>query len=144
MKVIECYQEYKEKYPDYIIFMKVGKFYEVYFEDTKLIHILTGYKISKTSNGVEQVGFPTTSLSKVLKEIYKRKINYMLLEKQEEEYQIVEKKRFQKNQYQDLKKEFHTTYQIQKRIHHIQEILFQHMNDHNINEILTQIENLYG
>ncbi|MBS7021159.1 MAG: hypothetical protein KH135_04765 [Firmicutes bacterium] len=143
MKVIDYYQEYKEKYPEYIIFIKVGKFYEVYFEDTKLIHILTGYKISKTQNGVEQVGFPTTSLSKVIKEISKRKINYILIEK-DEVYKIVEKKRFQRNQYSDIKQQFYDVYQLQKRIYHIQETLLQHIHDHNIHEVLTQIENLYG
>lgn len=143
MKVIEIYQEYKEKYPDYFLLIKVGKFYEVYFSDTKLIHMIMGYKIRKTASDIPQVGFPSTSLAKVMKELIKRKVNYMILEK-DETYKITEKKRFQKNQYQEITQQFSKEYQTRERIERIYHNLLERIEDNHIHDILTEVERVYG
>lgn len=143
MKITEIYQEYKEKYPEYIILMKIGKFYEVYFEDTKIIHMLTGYRISKTTSDIFRLGFPLNSFMKVTKEFEKRKINYLVLEKVES-YQVTLKKRFQKNQYIQFYSKCEKDYEIHKRIDKVYQILLNHADEVELDEILTRIETSYG
>ena len=69
---------------------KQGKFYVAYEDDGYVIHAIMGYKMS---NG--KVGFPINSLGKVTAMLEEYKINYQVLEKEEE----ITKMTFPKNHY---------------------------------------------
>ena len=75
---------------DIVKIRKQGKFYVAYEDDDYVIHSVMGYKMS---NG--KIGFPINSLGKVLAILEDYKINYQVLEKEEE----VSKMIFPKNNY---------------------------------------------
>lgn len=68
MKLVDKYIMYKEKYPNYIILIKCGNFYNTYFDDAILLSCLCNYKIINN-----KIGFPVTSLNKVKYYIDNRK-----------------------------------------------------------------------
>ncbi len=72
MKLIDCYNYYKDKYPNYIVFIKSGNFYDVFGDDTKIVSYLLDYQINKF-NGIKKLGFPIGSLAKVLHVMERRK-----------------------------------------------------------------------
>lgn len=132
MKLIERYFEYKEKYPQYILIVKVGMFYEIYGTDTKIMNELFDYKIVNYMN-TKRVGFPSASLNKVLKKLLELKINYVVISKDS----IMEKKRFQFNQYEEQKDD-----NLNERIKNINNNLKELKSKYNISEILAKIEDL--
>ena len=69
---------------------KHGKFYGSYDNDALVLHAITGYKVS---NG--RVGFPENVLGKVVNELDNHKINYVVIEKDNE----VDKKKYPKDNY---------------------------------------------
>lgn len=77
MRLIDVYSYYKEKYPKYIIMIKCGYFYEVYGEEAYIMNKLFGYKI-KSVSGMDRVGFPINSYSKVVNRLTRSKINYLI------------------------------------------------------------------
>ena len=50
MKLIDVYNDYKEKYKDYVIMINSGMFYHVYNCDISVLYSLFHYKIKKISN----------------------------------------------------------------------------------------------
>ena len=60
MTLVDRYIKLKEKYPDYIIFIKSGNFYNTYFDDAILISCLCNYKIVNN-----KICFPCSNLNKV-------------------------------------------------------------------------------
>lgn len=97
MKVVDLYNTYKDNYKEYAIFIKIGNFYETYNNDDYMISKIMNYKVKNISNNV-RVGFPITSLNKVLDELNNNKINYNVIEK-DEIYKISIKKKFRDNNY---------------------------------------------
>lgn len=73
--------EIKEVEKNTLIFVKVGAFYEVYFNDAALLSYFFGYKINTIEGNVKNVGFPVGGINKVITELEKRKINYMIVKK---------------------------------------------------------------
>ena len=62
---------------DYLIFIKgSGKFYNLYNDDALIINYLLNYKIIKNNT----CGFPECALNKVINEIEKVKISYVVQE----------------------------------------------------------------
>ncbi len=100
MKLLEQYQEWKERYNKYIILCKCGNFYDVFDQDTKILAYLMDYKINEY-NGIKKLGFPAISLSKVLKQLEGEHLNYLIFEKVGDYYRVTVKKRFMNNQYEN-------------------------------------------
>ena len=97
MKVVDLYNTYKDNYKEYVVFIRMGNFYETYNNDAYIISKIMNYKVKNISNNV-RVGFPIISLNKVLDELNNNKINYIVIEK-DEIYKISIKKKFRGNNY---------------------------------------------
>ncbi|MBO4601181.1 MAG: hypothetical protein J5634_02985 [Bacilli bacterium] len=87
------YQKLKNDYINYVLFFKSGNFYVSFFKDAEVLKKLFDYKIIN-----DRVGFPLSSLNKVLNKLDNEKINYIFIEGQE----IANKKEFKANRYQEL------------------------------------------
>ena len=83
---------------DYLIFIKgSGKFYNLYNDDALIINYLLNYKIIKNNT----CGFPECALNKVINEIEKVKISYVV----QEMGNIIERKNYKKlNKYYETLK----------------------------------------
>lgn len=133
MKIKDKYNIYKNKYPKYIILIKVGIFYETYGEDVYLLNNLFNYKI-KEVNGVNRVGFPISSFEKVISKLKNFKINYLIIENDE-----ITRKKFNLNNYD---KYISNDLNIEDRINKIYERLKVLQNNSKINDILDEIEKI--
>ena len=60
MKLIERYKLIKSKYPDYIVLIKCGTFYNTFYKDAEYISRFQGYRIIDN-----RVGFPISILNSI-------------------------------------------------------------------------------
>lgn len=92
----------KELFPDYVVFFKIGTFYETYNDDASIISYLFKYKIKTLSSDDRVCGFPISAINKVIYVLESKNINYIMLDKShnyEEESKVNYKK---KNKYNDI------------------------------------------
>lgn len=132
MKVKEIYFSLKNKYKDYVIIIKIGSFYNVISKDAYILSSIFNYKINTFSNTVK-VGFPLTSLNKVLNTLDKIKINYLVYENN-----IVIKQKFKRNNYQEFSQNNLT---VKERIDAINLKLNEIAQTPEILKILEKVEN---
>lgn len=90
MKVKDKFEEYKKLNPDTLVVMKVGSFYVAFGMDAFILSYVFSYQVKN-----DKVGFPLSTLDKVLFELGEKKINYMVVV---EDIVTVEKKNLD-NQY---------------------------------------------
>src|SRR5262245_61235608 len=45
------YREFKKQYPDYVLFFRMGDFYEMFWEDAKLAHRVLGVTLTSRNKG---------------------------------------------------------------------------------------------
>ena len=102
MAVINMANNLKELFPDYVVFIKIGNFYECYNSDANVISYLFGYKIKSLVNEDKVCGFPLVSVNKVLNNLENRSINYILIDKAHN-YEETDKINYKKkNNYYEL------------------------------------------
>ena len=78
MKAIEKYEYYKKDNNNYIVFVKEGSFYKTYKSDAVIIWNLFNYKWNK-----ESIAFSINYSNKVLDELKKQNIGYLIIEDNE-------------------------------------------------------------
>lgn len=92
----------KELFPNYVVMIKIGTFYEVYYDDACIISYLLGYKLKTLNGDVRNCGFPTVSINKVLYILDNKKINYLVVDKSDN-YAELNKNNFKnKNKYNEI------------------------------------------
>lgn len=77
--MLEKYYKYKSAYSNYLIFIKVGSFYECFSKDALIINKLFNYKIKKISSTFK-CGFPINNIEYVISKLKQNNINYIILE----------------------------------------------------------------
>ena len=63
MSVINMVHNIKELFPEYVMLLKIGNFYECYNDDAKIISYLFDYKLKQLDNDDKNCGFPLISLN---------------------------------------------------------------------------------
>lgn len=129
------YDKYKCDYNDYILLIKSGNFYACLKSDASVMNSVFNYKIIENKKYIKS-GFPLNSLSKVIDKLIDLNINYLVIDKD-----IIEKKKFKKNNYQKYLK-LNNYSILNNRINKISEILKSNMNNSNIKEIVEEIEGI--
>ena len=81
MSVINMVHSIKELFPDYVVMIRIGTFYEVYNDDANIISYLFKYKIKSLSSLDRVCGFPIVSINKVRYLLEKKYINYIMIDK---------------------------------------------------------------
>ena len=133
MKIKETYLIQKEKYDDYIILIKVGNFYNVLSKDAQILSTIFNYK-KNTFTGTIKVGFPISSLNKILKTLDNLKINYIVYENK-----VILKQKFKKNKYYGCLKNNIT---VDERIELVHLRLLEIKKTSNILDVLDKVENI--
>ena len=101
MSTINMIHNIKELFPEYVLLVKIGTFYECYNEDSYMMSYLFQYKL-KTVGEYTSCGFPTVSINKVESILESRSINYLVVDKKHN-YEEMEKMDFKKkNKYNAL------------------------------------------
>ena len=75
--MLETYCKYRMEYKDFLLFIKVGNFYEVFDKDSLILDKLFGYKIKRIKDSIK-VGFPLNRLDYIIKLI--GNINYVVID----------------------------------------------------------------
>ena len=70
----EKYYRVKGMYKDFLVFIKSGNFWNVFYGDAVILHYVTGYKISNN-----KLVFPLKVLDKLLSQVSKLNISYVLV-----------------------------------------------------------------
>ena len=70
----EKYYRVKGMYKDFLVFIKSGNFWNVFYGDAVILHYVTGYKISNN-----KFVFPLKVLDKLLSQVSKLNISYVLV-----------------------------------------------------------------
>ena len=92
----------KELFPEYVLLLKIGTFYECYNDDANIISYLFGYKIKTLSSGDKVCGYPLVSYNKVISNLESRNINYISIDKAHN-YEEMDKMNYKKkNKYIDI------------------------------------------
>ena len=141
MKFIDIYFEYKKKYEEYIVLYLVGNFYQILGEDSKIMNMLFSYKIIEHAQ-IEKVGFPYNSLEQVKKELNMKKINYLILEKEEGIIRIKKRKKFHENQYASYLCKCQIYESKKRKIKQLEQKLFLNLDHPEFEEIVGQMESL--
>lgn len=102
MAVINMINNLKELFPEYVLLLKIGTFYECYNDDANIISYLFGYKIKTLSSGDKVCGYPLVSYNKVISNLESRNINYISIDKAHN-YEEMDKMNYKKkNKYIDI------------------------------------------
>lgn len=141
MKWNDIYNFYKSKYTDYLIFYKIGNFYNVIGNDIYIMRYVFDYKIV-TNNGIDKVGFPIANINKVMDKLNELKINYLTIEKCEGIVKINYKKRFKINNYYNYSSNSNNYCEKKDRINNIISILNKKLDDINFDIIIGKVEKI--
>ena len=90
MGIINIVKNVKEIHKEYVVLIRVGNFYNCYGRDSYIISFLMGYKISIAENNIYNCSFPKSAYKKVISELEKKRINYIILDKRNN-YDVEEK-----------------------------------------------------
>ena len=135
MGVLDMANTIKELFPDYVVMIKIGTFYEVYNDDAKILNYLFKYKLRSNMS----CGFPISSINKVMYVLENKSINYIMLDKShnyEEEGKVNYKK---KNKYMEVLDSANLYIDKVRRIERIKNYLLKDSS------MIEDIENLlYG
>ena len=130
------YEELKKIYNDYLIIMKCGSFYLTLNDDALVLNKICNYKINHSTNFIKS-GFPISIISKVEEILTKNSVNYIIVDQD-----ISAKNKFKNNSYNDYllnekKKDF-----LIRRIDYINTILKNNIENKNIKNIISNIEDV--
>lgn len=134
--MLETYCKYRMEYKDFLLFIKVGNFYEVFDKDSLILDKLFGYKIKRIKDSIK-VGFPLNRLDYIIKLI--GNINYVVIDNT-----VVEKKEFDNNKYKDYNFDINSIILNSIKIDRIYEELSSRLLDNNIENIITNIYLIIG
>ncbi len=142
MKLIDLYYKYKTDYKDYVIFIESGIFYNVYNSDVGVLHSLFSYTIKKIGDRFT-IGFPMSYIESVCKKLKNEKINYIIINKDNNgNYYILDKYKTKNNMYDNYELDYNRLTYISNRIKNVYSKLQNKLFDKNIENILMLIEKL--
>lgn len=133
--MLEMYYKYKVQYSDYIIFIRIGSFYEVFDKDGLILNKLFNYKIKRIKNNIK-VGFPVKKIDEILKLL--SDINYIIVDNDK----IIKEKKYSTNKYNEYNFDINKIIFNNIRIDKIYNVLCDRIMSNNIDVILEGIENI--
>lgn len=141
MSCITMVREIKSIHPKDVALIKLGAFYRVYGKDAYVLSNMFKYKIKKEKD-VPFCGFPINSINRVKATLENKKINYMIIDSQDN-YDINEKEDFKNlNNYEKefLKSKKYVENKI--RIENIYEYMNENSKKEEMKIILKEFEKI--
>lgn len=142
MKITNVIKTMKQINPEKILLLKIGNFYYVYGKDAYIVSYIFGYKIKNVDVNIPFTAFPKTAVNKVMAKLENNKTSYIIVDKSLN-YEVLEEQNFKKqNKYTDLYKIAHEYILKKNRISNIYKYLMKNINEKNIKEKITKIEEI--
>lgn len=102
MGIVNIVKNIKLIHKDYVVLVRVGKFYNCYGRDSYIISCLLNYRINIVNDNIYNCSFPQSAYNKVLSTLERNKINYIILDKRNN-YEVEEKSNNKNlNKYNDI------------------------------------------
>ena len=124
------------EYKDFLLFIKIGYFYDVFDKDSLILDKLFGYQIKRFKDSIK-VGFPLNRLDYIIKLI--GIINYVVIDNT-----VIKKKIFNNNKYKDYYFDINSIILNSIKIDRIYEELSSRIIDNNIENLITNIYLIIG
>ena len=141
MGVINIVKNAKEIHPEFVLIIRIGKFYYTYEKDSYIISYLCNYKLGKFQE-ISRCGFSLESLNRVIAKLEQNKINYMILDRKHN--YDVETKEDNKNlnNYNKIFQKAKKVINLKIRIENINVYLLNNINNKDINNIIRKMEEI--
>ena len=81
MSIINIVKNIKQVHPEYIILIKIGKFYYSYSKDAYIISYIFNYKLKTIEENIKVCAFPVFTLNKIIVKLEENKINYIIVDR---------------------------------------------------------------
>ncbi len=81
MSIINIVKNIKQVHPEYIILIKIGKFYYSYSKDAYIISYIFNYKLKTIEENIKVCAFPVFTLNKIIAKLEENKINYIIVDR---------------------------------------------------------------
>ena len=140
MKVVNIVKAIKQIHPEYIVLIKIGKFYYSYSKDAYIVSYIFNYKLKIVEENIRVCAFPVFILNKIMAKLEENKINYIIIDRRNN-YEVDEKfDNGNLNKY-NLYLEKSKKYINQKnKIEEIYNYLISNIENNNNNELIKEIE----
>ena len=90
MKVVNIVKAIKQIHPEYIVLIKIGKFYYSYSKDEYIVSYIFNYKLKIVEENIRVCAFPVFILNKIMAKLEENKINYIVIDRRNN-YEVDEK-----------------------------------------------------
>ena len=129
-------------YPDYIIFVKIGKFYTVYNQDAYIISYKLKYRLKiEESNYIRySCGFSDIALNKVRTKMEENKINYLILDRRNNYEEDAKYNNGNLNKYNEILEKSKRYANNIIRLDKINNYFIENINKEETRKILIQLE----
>lgn len=142
MKITNVIKTMKQINPEKVLLLKIGNFYYQYGKDSYIISYVFGYKIKIVENNIPFTAFSKSAINKVMSKLEDNKISYIVVDKSLN-YEVMEEQNFKKqNKYLDLYKTAHEYILKRNRMNNIYKYLVKNINEKDIKEKITKIEEI--
>ena len=102
MSVVNMVRNIKDLFPDYIVLVKIGTFFESYNNDAYIMSYIFQYKLKTLISYDTTCGFPTCSINRIKSILESRSVNYLIVDKKHN-YEEIEKMNYKKkNKYNEI------------------------------------------
>lgn len=142
MSILTVVENVKEIHKNYVVLVKLGKFYYCYGKDAYIISYFWGYKLNYINSNIFSCGFPSESVNKVISKLEREKINYIIVDRRNN-YEVEEKEEYRNlNRYNNIFKEAKEKIGTKIRIQKINSYLINNYNKKEIKKVLCDIEKI--
>ncbi len=135
--MLDLFRLLKLEYKDYVILFKSGSFYCSFDEDAVVMNKVFNYKINELKNHIK-VGFPISLIEKNIELLKSKKISYIIVENKK----IIKVKKIKNNHYSKYIDSVFNIVSLNNRINKICSQLKLLNGDPNIEQLLTNIEDI--
>ena len=142
MKVVNIVKAIKQIHPEYIVLIKIGKFYYSYSKDAYIVSYIFNYKLNIIEENIRVCAFPVFILNKIMAKLEENKINYIVIDRRNN-YEVDEKiDNGNLNKYNFYLEKSKRYINQKNRIEEIYNYLVYNIEKNENNKLIKEIESL--
>ena len=142
MKVVNIVKAIKQIHPEYIVLIKIGKFYYSYSKDAYIVSYIFNYKLKIVEENIRVCAFPVFILNKIMAKLEENKINYIVIDRRNN-YEVDEKiNNGNLNKYNFYLEKSKRYINQKNRIEEIYNYLVYNIEKNENNKLIKEIESL--
>lgn len=142
MNVVNIVKAIKQIHPEYIVLIKIGKFYYSYSKDAYIVSYIFNYKLKIVEENIRVCAFPVFILNKIMAKLEENKINYIVIDRRNN-YEVDEKiDNGNLNKYNFYLEKSKRYINQKNRIEEIYNYLVYNIEKNENNKLIKEIESL--